>query len=113
MVPFGICFDSTETAVIQTFFRPLNKKKSAGFPPSLTPKPNPSNTDLSPCENTVFYHILSSTRIYTSNSNDERKTDMDRIRVMLADDNLNILRALTDYLSRKPDIELFSKFIMF
>ena len=31
---------------------------------------------------------------------------MDRIRVMLADDNLNILRALTDYLSRKPDIEV-------
>ena len=25
---------------------------------------------------------------------------------MLADDNLNILRALTDYLSRKPDIEV-------
>ena len=31
---------------------------------------------------------------------------MDRIRVMLADDNLNILRLLTDYLSRKPDIEV-------
>ena len=31
---------------------------------------------------------------------------MDRIRVMLADDNLNILRLLTDYLSRKPDIEM-------
>ncbi|MBQ9040628.1 MAG: sporulation transcription factor Spo0A [Clostridia bacterium] len=31
---------------------------------------------------------------------------MDRIRVMLADDNLNLLRALTDYLSRKPDIEV-------
>ena len=31
---------------------------------------------------------------------------MDRIRVMLADDNLNILRLLTDFLSRKPDIEL-------
>ncbi len=64
------------------------------------------NTDLSRRDKSVFYHILSSTRIYTSNSNDERKTDMDRIRVMLADDNLNILRALTDYLSRKPDIEV-------
>ena len=31
---------------------------------------------------------------------------MDRIRVMLEDDNLNILRLLSDYLSRKPDIEL-------
>jgi len=31
---------------------------------------------------------------------------MDRIRVMLADDNLNILRLLTDYLARKPDIEV-------
>ena len=31
---------------------------------------------------------------------------MDRIRVMLADDNQNILRLLTDYLSRKGDIEL-------
>ena len=31
---------------------------------------------------------------------------MDRIRVMLADDNLNLLRLLTDYLSRKPDIEV-------
>jgi CheY-like chemotaxis protein len=31
---------------------------------------------------------------------------MDRIRVMLADDNLNVLRLLTDYLSRKPDIEV-------
>ncbi len=31
---------------------------------------------------------------------------MDRIRVMLADDNLNILKLLTDFLSRKPDIEL-------
>jgi len=61
---------------------------------------------LSRRDKSVFYHILSSTRIYTSNSNDERKTDMDRIRVMLADDNLNILRALTDYLSRKPDIEV-------
>ena len=31
---------------------------------------------------------------------------MEKIRVMLADDNLNLLRLLTDYLSRKPDIEL-------
>ena len=31
---------------------------------------------------------------------------MDRIRVMLADDNLNLLRLLSDYLGRKPDIEL-------
>ncbi len=31
---------------------------------------------------------------------------MDRIRVMLADDNLNILKLLTDFLARKPDIEL-------
>ncbi len=31
---------------------------------------------------------------------------MDRIRVMLADDNLNILRLLSDFLERKPDIEL-------
>ena len=31
---------------------------------------------------------------------------MDRIRVMLADDNLSILRLLTDFLSRKPDIEV-------
>ncbi len=31
---------------------------------------------------------------------------MDRIRVMLADDNLNLLRLLTDYLSRKGDIEV-------
>ena len=31
---------------------------------------------------------------------------MDRIRVMLADDNLNILKVLSDYLGRKPDIEL-------
>ena len=31
---------------------------------------------------------------------------MDRIRVMLADDNLNILRLLSNYLERKPDIEL-------
>ena len=31
---------------------------------------------------------------------------MDRIRVMLADDNVNILRLLTDFLARKPDIEL-------
>ena len=31
---------------------------------------------------------------------------MDRIRVMLADDNLNLLRLLSDYLSRKPEIEL-------
>ncbi len=33
---------------------------------------------------------------------------MDKIRVMLADDNLNILRALSDFLGRKPDIELVS-----
>ena len=64
------------------------------------------NTDLSRRDKSVFYHILSSTRIYTSNSYDERKKIMDRIRVMLADDNLNILRLLTDYLSRKPDIEV-------
>ena len=31
---------------------------------------------------------------------------MDKIRVMLADDNLSLLRLLTDYLGRKPDIEL-------
>ena len=31
---------------------------------------------------------------------------MDSIRVMLADDNLNILRLLGDYLARKPDIEV-------
>jgi len=31
---------------------------------------------------------------------------MDRIRVMLADDNPNILRLLTDFLSRKADIEV-------
>ena len=31
---------------------------------------------------------------------------MNRIRVMLADDNLNILRILTDFLSRKSDIEV-------
>lgn len=31
---------------------------------------------------------------------------MDKIRVMLADDNLNLLKLLTDYLGRKPDIEL-------
>ena len=31
---------------------------------------------------------------------------MDRIRVMLADDNLNILKLLSDYLSRKPDIDV-------
>ena len=31
---------------------------------------------------------------------------MDRIRVMLADDNLNILKVLLEFLSRKPDIEV-------
>ena len=31
---------------------------------------------------------------------------MDRIRVMLADDNLNILKVLSDYLGRKPDVEV-------
>ncbi|MBR1820360.1 MAG: sporulation transcription factor Spo0A, partial [Clostridia bacterium] len=31
---------------------------------------------------------------------------MDRIRVMLADDNLNLLKLLSDFLGRKPDIEL-------
>ena len=31
---------------------------------------------------------------------------MDRIRVMLADDNRSILRLLSDYLGRKPDIEV-------
>ena len=31
---------------------------------------------------------------------------MDKIRVMLADDNLNLLRVLSDYLGRKPDVEL-------
>lgn len=31
---------------------------------------------------------------------------MEKIRVMLADDNQNILRLLTDYLSRKDDIEV-------
>ena len=31
---------------------------------------------------------------------------MDKVRVMLADDNLNLLRLLSDYLSRKGDIEL-------
>ena len=31
---------------------------------------------------------------------------MDRIRVMLADDNLSMLRVLSDFLGRKPDIEL-------
>ena len=31
---------------------------------------------------------------------------MDRIRVVLADDNLNVLRLLTDYFAETPDIEL-------
>ena len=31
---------------------------------------------------------------------------MDKVRVMLADDNLNLLRLLSDFLSRKGDIEL-------
>ena len=31
---------------------------------------------------------------------------MEKIRVMLADDNLSLLKLLTDYLSRKPDIEV-------
>ena len=31
---------------------------------------------------------------------------MEKIRVLLADDNLSILRLLTDYFERKPDIEL-------
>ena len=31
---------------------------------------------------------------------------MDRIRVMLADDNQSLLRLLEDYLSRQPDIEV-------
>jgi len=31
---------------------------------------------------------------------------MDRIRVMLADDNRSMLKLLSDYLARKPDIEL-------
>ena len=31
---------------------------------------------------------------------------MDRIRVMLADDNLSILRVLSDFLGRKPDIDV-------
>ena len=31
---------------------------------------------------------------------------MDKIRVMLADDNLSLLKLLTDYLSHKPDIEV-------
>ena len=31
---------------------------------------------------------------------------MDKVRVMLADDNLNLLRLLSDYLSRKGEIEL-------
>ena len=31
---------------------------------------------------------------------------MDRIRVMLADDNRGLLKLLTDYLARKPDIEV-------
>ncbi|MBQ8109888.1 MAG: sporulation transcription factor Spo0A [Clostridia bacterium] len=31
---------------------------------------------------------------------------MEKIRVMLADDNLNLLKLLKDYLSRKPDIDL-------
>ena len=31
---------------------------------------------------------------------------MDRIRVMLADDNMRILRLLSDFLGRKPDIDL-------
>ena len=31
---------------------------------------------------------------------------MDRIRLMLADDNISVLKLLSDYLSRKPDIEL-------
>ena len=37
---------------------------------------------------------------------DERKRKMEKIRVMLADDNLSLLKLLTDYLSRKPDIEV-------
>ena len=31
---------------------------------------------------------------------------MDKVRVMLADDNLSLLRLLGDYLGRKPDIEV-------
>ena len=31
---------------------------------------------------------------------------MERIRVMLADDNRSILRLLSDYLGKKPDIEV-------
>ena len=31
---------------------------------------------------------------------------MEKIRVMLADDNVSLLRLLTDYLGRKPDIEV-------
>ena len=31
---------------------------------------------------------------------------MERIRVMLADDNQNILRLLTDFFSRKPEVEV-------
>ena len=31
---------------------------------------------------------------------------MDKIRVMLADDNQSILRLLSDFLSKKPDIEV-------
>lgn len=31
---------------------------------------------------------------------------MEKIRVMLADDNLSILRLLTDFFERKSDIEL-------
>ena len=33
---------------------------------------------------------------------------MEKIRVLLADDNLSILRLMTDYFERKPDIELAS-----
>ena len=33
---------------------------------------------------------------------------MDKIRVMLADDNLSLLRALTESLSRKSEIEVVS-----
>ena len=53
-----------------------------------------------------YNHNAAVTRIYSFRPRNEGKMGMERIRVMLADDNLSLLKLLTEFLSRKPELEL-------
>ena len=51
-------------------------------------------------------HIILSNRITCITGIGKGTTDMDKVRVLLADDNRSMLMLLSEYLEKKPDIEV-------